>query len=251
MGSIIQISGTDVLDGLPLPYLELDRNGIVVRANRATLALLPPDCGELVGQLGFSFLAPDEKDQSFAAYVAALESGEQPEPVIRSVYDRSGQFRTYELHRNLICDGQGTPQGMRVLFVDVTTTRRQVEAAQRAKAWLDNVVCAMVDAVIVTDALGFIRMVNPATEVLLGWKAGELNGKTIEQGMPLLSFASGRGKKLDFTMQLEKPQRGIATVLTRERKQLRVEIETAPIFDKETGYTTGVVSTLRSVDEPS
>lgn len=244
MGEIPDSPVADVFDELPLPYIEIDTQGVVVRANRATLALHPSERGELVGQIAFDLMAQDEKEPSFADFVALLESGQKPEPVLRSLYDRSRQFRTYEIHRSLIYDAQGKPQGMRMLCVDVTKTKKQLEAAQHAQDWLESILGSMAGAIIVTDALGFIRNINPATEALLGWTSSEMVGKTIEQGMPMLSFTSGQNKKLDFTMQLERPIKGVATVLTRERKELRVEISTAPIIDKQAGYTTGVVSVL-------
>ena len=50
-------------------------------------------------------------------------------------------------------------------------------------------------------------------------------------------------------MALESRTKGIATLLDRERRELRVEISTSPIIDKESGFTTGVVTLLRRVEE--
>jgi two-component system sensor kinase FixL len=178
-----------------------------------------------------------------------METGENPPVARRSIFTSSGTFRVHELHRNLIRDTQGKPVGMRVVTVDVTEAHKAREGAERARAWLASVLESIAEAVIVTDALGFIRTANPAAEELFGWKAEELAGKTIERALPVLKFVSGNKTHLDFTMALESRTKGIATLLDRERRELRVEISTSTIIDKESGFTTGVVTLLRRVEE--
>jgi PAS domain S-box-containing protein len=95
--------------------------------------------------------------------------------------------------------------------------------------------------------VGFIRSINPAAEALLGWKAAELAGMPIEEGLPIESYLSGDRTELPFTRSLEGPTEGVATVLDHDRCALKLEIKTSPIFDKETGATTGVVLVLRKM----
>jgi PAS domain S-box-containing protein len=241
-------STSDILDELPLPYLEVDSRGVVVRANRATFELHSAEHGELLGQLAHDFLPSNERDQAFAAFVETMHTGQDPKPVLRSIFDKSGEFHTRQIYRSLIRDENGVPQGMRMISVDVTESERQLENERQSRAFLGSILQAVSEAMLVTDALGFIRFVNPASEALLGWKASELMGKTIEHAIPILSFSSAHDKRLDFTMALQGPRKGEATVLDRERHELRVEISTAPIIDKENGFTTGVVSVLRRID---
>ena len=85
-------TANDPIDELPLPCIEMDAFGVVTRANRATMALHPPERGELVGKMVWDFMAADEKDPSFAAYCSTMEAGAEPEVVRRSLYDRSGHF---------------------------------------------------------------------------------------------------------------------------------------------------------------
>lgn len=238
----------EIMNDLPLPYIELDAHGIVTRANRATLALHPPDRGELIGRMAWDLMAADEKDPSCAAYFSTIESGENPPVVRRSLFDRSGQFRTYEMHRSLIRDAQGNPTGMRMICVDVTEAKQALEDTSLNRFWLESIVDSMPEAVIVTDAVGFIRLVNPAAAALLGRKAAELTGMLIEQGVPILSSGPGSDSALNFNRSLEEPAKGVATVLDYERRELCVEFRTAPIFNKENGSTTGVVAVLRRLE---
>ncbi len=104
----------DPIEELPLPYVEVDARGFITRANRASIALHHVEGGQLVGKLAWDLVASDEKDLSFAAYCSSLQSGEKPMVVERSIYDRSGQFRTYEIYRSLVRDSAGNPGGCHV-----------------------------------------------------------------------------------------------------------------------------------------
>ena len=89
---------------------------------------------------------------------------------------------------------------------------------------------------------------NPAAEGLLGRKAGELIGKPIEEGLPVVSYHSGERNELVFTMALESRSEGIATVLDRNRCEIRIGIDTSPISDRETGSTSGIVLLLHQLE---
>jgi PAS domain S-box-containing protein len=236
-----------IVDELPLPYIEMDSHGVITRANRATLALHPLDRGELIGKIAWDMMASDEKDQSFAAYCSTLETGEEP-GVRRSLCDRSGQFRTYEMHRRLVRDAGGNPTGMRMLCVDVTEAKKDLEEARGASLLLESVLNSIGEAVIVTDAVGFIHSANPAAEALLGWKASELTGMSIEEGLPIVAFLPGRRSECIFTAWLERPMKGIATILNRERREIHVRMEASPIQEKKNGSTIGVVILVREVE---
>lgn len=239
----------EAIDELPLPYIEIDASGIVTRANRFTNALHPDDQGELIGKMVWESMPLDEQEQNCAAYFSLMESGEDPPMARRSIYDRSGHFRIYELHRSLMRNEEGRPTGMRMVCVDVTEATKEMEEEHRVRLWLESVIASLTDGVIVTDALGFIRAVNPAAETLLGWKAAELTGKLIEKLLPVLSFVSSDETRLSFTMTLAGSCRGIATILDQQRRQLRVEIGTSPILNQENGFTEGVVTVLRRLNE--
>jgi PAS domain S-box-containing protein len=239
----------DPLDELPVAYVEIDAKGAIARASRLARSLHSKDCGELIGKMAWELMPTDEQEQSCAALMTAMQTGEDPPVARRSIFTSSGAFRVHELHRNMIRDAEGQPVGMRVVTVDVTEAHKAREEAERARVWLESVLSSMADAVIVTDALGFIRTVNPAVEELFGWTAAELIGKAIERALPVLKFISRGNEKLEFTMALESRIRGVASILSRERKEVTVEISTSPISDKESGFTAGVISVMRRAEE--
>jgi PAS domain S-box-containing protein len=238
----------DLLDELPVAYVEIDANGTIARASRLARSLHSKDCGELIGMKVWELMPTDEREQSCAALMTAMQTGEDPPVARRSIYTSLGAFRVHELHRNMIRDALGEPVGMRVVTVDVTEAHKAREEAECACAWLESVIASMAEAVIVTDALGLIRTANTAEEELFGWKAGELIGKAIERALPVLRFISEGKAHLDFTMALEDRTKGLATILDRERREVTVEISTSPISDKASGFTAGVVSVMRRAD---
>ncbi len=243
------LSDLGVIEELPVAYFELNVVGVVTCANRAARILHHDHESDLVGRDIWEFVAEDEKTLGRKAFLAIMASGEEPPVIRRSLYNGVNEFRTYEMYRSLICDSEGRPAGMRYAYIDVTEAQIAHEETQKARQWLESVLASIAEAVIVTDGLGFVRTVNPAAEELLGWKAEEMIGKVIEKGMPVLAYTSSEQKSLTHRIALEKRTRGIATVLDRERRQLRVEISTSPILDKENSFTMGVVSVLRRMEE--
>jgi PAS domain S-box-containing protein len=238
----------DAIDELPVAYVEINADGVITRANRAARQMSSPDQSEIVGRYVWEFAPENQADLDRCAFLSMMSSGEEP-PVTRRTLYGDGAFRTYELHRTLIRDASGRPVGVRGATMDVTATQIAQEEAHHARVWLESVLDSMPEAILTTDALGFIRTVNPALEALCGWKAAELQGKVIEKAFPLLSYTSVGNEKLSFNMALQTRSKGIATVLDSERRELRVEISTSPVVDKENGYTIGVVSVIRRVSD--
>jgi len=239
----------DAIEELPIPYLELDHSGNITYANRATHALHPAERGALIGTMAWGLMATDEMEPSCAAYFSIMESGEEPPPVYRSLYDRSGEFRDYVLYRSLILDEAGKPAGMRLACVDVTDANRALDEAQRARNWMENIFESTPEAILVTDAVGFVTSFNPAAEALLGRMPNELNGQIIEGVLPILSYTSEENDSLTHALMLEQPTRGVATIRDTRNNPLRVEIATAILVDKDNYITTGVVITLRKICE--
>jgi len=236
------------IDELPLPYVEIDTRGIIIRANRAALALQHPEQGELVGMSAWDLMASDQIDCSSAAFQSLMASGGDPPVITRSLFDRTGSFRTYEMHRKLIRDADGRPAGIRMICVDVTDARKMQEEARREVQWLTSVVQSFANAVILTDILGIVRSVNRAAEELFGFTAQELNGKVIEETVPMLEYESLDGIVLNRRTAIERSCKGIATLLVRGSRRVRVEMNTSPILDKESGSVSGVAAILREID---
>ena len=236
------------LDELPLPCLDIDALGHITYANRAALALHHPDAGNLVGKSIWEFVAFDEKELSRTAFLAQMQMGGAPPVITRNIFDRSGSFRTYQLHRTLLRDSQGKPAGIRLVGVDVTEATRALEEARRTAKWLESAMASMRDALILTDTLGIVRSVNPAAGELVGRAAQELIGMTMEEAFPVRDGQPAAGATLDHSIALEQHWRGAATVLNSAGEKTKIEIGTSPIVDIDNGSVSGIVAILRKVD---
>jgi PAS domain S-box-containing protein len=236
------------IDALPLPYAEIDARGIIIRANCAALALNHPGQGDLIGKSGWDLMACGEKTFSSAAFLSQMASGEDPPVITRNIFDRSGSFRTYQMHRSFIRDADGNPAGMRMVFVDVTDARKQLDETRLAFRWLENAFASLADAVVLTDPLGFVRSVNNAAQERFAWTAQDLTGRIIEEAIPILAYEPIDGPPLDRRIAIERHCTGIATLLTRDRHEVRVEMSTSPIVDKDSGAVIGVAAVLRKLE---
>ena len=238
---------SNAIDELPVAYVEMDAHGAITRANRITRALHSSHAGELIGRLAWELMPTEEQDLSCAAFLTAMETGLEPGISRRSIYSCDESFRVFDLHRKLIRDAVGKPVGMRVVSVDVTEAVTAQQEAEKARQWLESVFTSMPYAVVVTDALGVIRSVNPAAEDLFGWKAGELIGQEFEEVFSPRSFDGHAG--VGLVTVLSKKMLGVAEMLDRERRSLRVEIRSAPLLEKERGFTAGVVNVMHRVEK--
>lgn len=238
----------EIIDSLPVAYVEVNAEGIVVRANRAGRAMHAPETGETIGRHIWDLLPEDQREMSRRSFFTAMDSGDDPPLIRRSILNRDRAFHTHEMYRTIIRDPQWHPIGMRYVALDVTETEAAQKEEQNSRLWLESVVNSVVEAVLVTDSLGFIRNVNPAAEMLFGWSASELTGQQLEKRIPTLSLTAKDGKPLSFYMALDGPFKGAASVLDRSRTPLAVEITASPIVDKENGSTRGVVSIWRRLE---
>ncbi|MGA2536233.1 MAG: PAS domain-containing protein [Terracidiphilus sp.] len=250
VSSSVGNAASDAIEELPVSYVEVDATGLITRSNRAARALHSAENAEIAGKYVWEFSPDGSMEVDRARFLATMSSGEMPPVVRRSLYS-NGEFRSYDLHRTLIRDAAGRPVGVRAVTFDVTEAQIAHEKAHKARMWLESVLDSMSEAIVITDSLGFIRAVNPATEVQFGWQAAELEGKVVEKAFPLLAYSAESGVKLSFNMALQSRSRGIATLLDRHRRELQVEISTSPILDKSTGFTIGVVSVMQPIDEAS
>lgn len=237
----------DFIDHLPVPYIELNINGIIVRINHAALILYPGEQFKinLLGKSAWELMASEETDISFAAYCSTMATGDHPRPVRRSIFDHSRQFRTYEFHRTLIYDDDGNPAGMRILAFDVTEDTRNLAELRRTLGWLQSAMAALPEAILFTDSVGFILYLNPAAEKLLGWHARELSGQLLEDALPLDTTAPDFKMPPPYVSALEAPNRLVLPILNANGQSLNIEFFSSPVNDVQTGHITGVISILR------
>ena len=102
--------------------------------------------------------------------------------------------------------------------------------------WFTTMLESLSDAVIATDAEGFVRYLNPAAEALIGWPQQEAEGKPIEEVYPL-SFLDGspvQHCQLRKALESRAPvARQRFCVTTMDGSTISVEDSATPILEKD------------------
>jgi PAS domain S-box-containing protein len=243
--TILSQPGT-VLDQLPVAYVEIDAQGIIRAVNPAACELHCMAAAEIVGHSAWEFVPRDEAARDRAEFFEVMQSGQDSSVIRRSLYTARGGFRTHEIHRRMLRDPDGKPAGLACVTFDVSKLEAAHQEAKQARLWLESALTAIPQAVILTDALGFVRYINDAAERLTGWPSRQMLGLQIEKGLPILRAVSKSEKPLSFRMTLQERWNGDVDVLTRDRATASVWLSASPILDQESGFTLGVVIVLGS-----
>jgi len=132
----------------------------------------------------------------------------------RTLADIVGLARTSPAKLTYASAGNGTGQhicgallwhlaGASVTHIPYKGAQAAYQDARQTKLWLESVVDAIPQAVMVTDSLGFVRFANPSAQRLTGRSSRELVGQQIEKGMPILRAVSRTHKPLSFRIALD------------------------------------------------
>jgi PAS domain S-box-containing protein len=115
----------------PVAYHEIDREGILLRVNRAECELLGFEAAHMVGRHVREFVAPEERETSRQAIREKI-AGLRPLSVFERDYvRRDGGVRVLEIHENFIRDRQGAVVGIRSALLDITDRKRASEELHR------------------------------------------------------------------------------------------------------------------------
>lgn len=241
-------NGLESLEDIPVAYAECDTEGTIRRCNQAARDIHVSNASSLIGNKIWIWVAHDQQAASRNAFFAVMATGIDPPMVYRALFTPNGGYRTFRMDCNLIRDADGKPIGMRVFLTDVTEQQLELERERKARMWLESISDAMYEAVIVTDVLGFVRFANVAAEKLTGWSTPELQRTTLQKSIPILSFLPTDGVPFNPRRILEHRIFGIATVLNKNREEMKIFLNTSPITDKSENTTIGVVYVMRNTE---
>ncbi|HEU6437212.1 MAG TPA: response regulator [Nitratidesulfovibrio sp.] len=94
-----------------------------------------------------------------------------------------GEVRWADVRCALIGDEDVTPRRV-TLINDITELKEQQAELKETEAWYRGIVHSAPDAMVVADGDGRIVLCNPQLERLLGYEAGELTGRLVEDFLP-------------------------------------------------------------------
>jgi PAS domain S-box-containing protein len=97
-----------------------------------------------------------------------------------------GRVVTLRANTAPLLDEHGTVRGVIGAYMDISDRKRTEERLRASEARMQAILNTAADAVITIDYRGIIQSVNPATERLFGYAAGEMVGQNITMLMPSL-----------------------------------------------------------------
>jgi len=153
-----------------------DPSGRILRFNPACERLSGWAAEEMIGENAFRLLAPGWRNEVEAQFVGLMRTGGSQRSVGRWV-TRSGVERVISFTNTVLLDDLGEPRFLVATGVDITVEREAVAALTASERRHRALVEHSTDVVVVIDADGLVQYVSPSVEMLLGWTAGELEGR--------------------------------------------------------------------------
>ena len=95
-----------------------------------------------------------------------------------------GEVRHVRSSGDLVFDDAGKMLCLRGALIDVTSLVNSATELRHQGAWLSAILDTAVEAIILIDARGTIKSVNPATQRIFGYTPDELRGHNVKMLMP-------------------------------------------------------------------
>ncbi len=135
--------------------------------------------------------------------------------------------------------------------IEITLHKHRVDKKLREnEKWLSTVLSSIGDAVITTNIEGHIIFMNPAAEVLTGWKEAEVLGKALENIFNIINEKTGENVESPVQKVLRNGTMvGLVNntvLITRDGARIPINDSGAPIKD-EKGNTLGVVMVFSDI----
>jgi PAS domain S-box-containing protein len=235
-----------LFDDDPLPYHDLDRNGIIRRVNRAECALLGYSAAELIGKPVWELCPERERETCRQAVLGKLSGAEPIASPEREYVRRDGESLTVHIYERLIREGDGESVGLRAAVLDSTAFRRAERALHETEERYRDLFENAQDIVFSMDLSGAFRAINRAGEQATGYTRQQL----LEMNMSALVVPG----ELEHVRQVireklagKPPLPHMITIQTRDGRQLSLEVSSRLIFER--GRPVGLQGIGRDVTE--
>jgi PAS domain S-box-containing protein len=127
-----------------------------------------------------SFLHPDDKEQRLCDIRQSLKTGKANDYVIRIVLP-DGTLKYLRGKGEVLLDASNKPIKLIGSCQDITIEQNLINEIKEKENYFTHLINNAPDGVIVFDKLGRIRLWNPKSEEIFGYKADEVIGKKISE----------------------------------------------------------------------
>jgi PAS domain S-box-containing protein len=144
----------DLFESAPIGYLEIDRQGMVRRANRQQCSLLGLGTRDVIGKHCADFVPSLERER-YREQISRKIAGQQALlPYQREWIRPDGSKVIVEVHEQLLRDASGHPAGIRMAAVDVTERKTSEDQAYQIATELRALFQAFPDLFLRVDRNG-------------------------------------------------------------------------------------------------
>ena len=231
--------------------ISTDLHGIVTSWNNAAERMYGYAAREIIGH-PISVVLPAERADEENEILDRIRRGERMEHFETCRTTKDGKRLDVSLMVSPIRDAAGRIIGAAKIARDITEERRIQGRLRRAEERFRVTLSSIGDAVIATDAHGFVNFMNPVAEYLTGWRLHEANELELARCFKIHN---------EFTRQsVDNPVAkvlrdgnivGLAnhTVLTsKDGREIPIDDSAAPIRDS-AGTLLGTVLVFRDISE--
>lgn len=226
--------------------------GQIVRINQACTEAIGYLPTELEGKFFWELLVREEEREDIKTIYQAPHQSQFPYHCEHSWQSKTGELRLIAWSNTFLLDDLEQIEYIINTGIDITERHQAEIALEKQREWLEVTLGSIGDAVIATDKLANIMLVNPVAEKLTGWSAAEATGRNINDVFRIVNATTGE----TLTNPLEQTIREQITLqlledtalLDRDNRLIHIDDSCAPIRQAN-GETEGAVIIFRDITE--
>ena len=158
-----------LFEDAPVAYHEVDREGRIVRVNRAECAMLGYDSSELIGKPIWELVAAESRSGLRDSFLRKLNGAAPIVPFEATLLRAHGPPVTVGLYENPIEDEAGAVIGLSGILVNITERQQTMEALLASELKYRDLFDNVIDGVYQSTPDGRIITANPALVQMLGY----------------------------------------------------------------------------------
>lgn len=239
----------DLYDFAPLGYVTLDEDGFVQEINLAGATLLGAERDALTGYAFGDYVA-EENEKAFLDHVGQCVRERREVTSELRLVTKDGQVITVQLH-SIPVAGPLDEMLCKTAITDITERRNMEEAIRQSRAFLQTVIDAIPDTMLVIGRDFRISLANRAAREMAGGVDPTvcLTCHRLSHHRELPCEGQSEPCPLRQVIETKAPVTVMHTHYDAEGKEVFVEVIAAPVFD-ETGEVTHIIETCRDITDP-